>query len=286
MSARAIWAAASVFLALGAIGCARSTAPATTLHRDALRGGPGSVELRGAALESEAFGSPGAPMGSTGVLLAEAAPTPEPGDEPAEAEPTEADPEQAQQRTQAVADTPAGGPLLIYEAQVNLAVHEVREKIDQVVALTDELEGFIQAQDNVSVIIRVPSFRFRDTLERVEALGDVLHRRVSAEDMSDQVRDVRIRLENAVQMRHRLAELLERADTVPDSLTIERELERLTQSIELLRGQLRSLEDRITYSTITVRFQPVRTDQEVPRERFRLPFLWLEHLGLVNLLRL
>jgi hypothetical protein len=109
---------------------------------------------------------------------------------------------------------------------------------------------------------------------------------VSALDVSDEVRDVRIRLRNAVEMRDRLAELLARAETVPDSLTIERELERLTQTIEQLRGVLRGLEDRITYSTITVRFQPIRVDQQVPRERFRLPFPWLDELGLVNLLRL
>lgn len=186
---------------------------------------------------------------------------------------------------QAVADAP-GGPLLIYEAQLNLAVHEVRERIDQVVEVADEVGGFLQAQDDTSVIIRVPARRFREALGQVEALGDVLSRQVSAQDVSDQVRDVRIRLRNAIQMRDRLAELLERAQTVPDSLTIERELERLTQSIELLRGQLRALEDRVAYSTITVRFQAVRVDQEVVRERFRLPFPWLDELGLVNLLRL
>lgn len=215
-------------------------------------------------------------------LYAEAAQTtPEVGDRSPGAEGAEGD----ESDQQAVIDAP-GGPLLIYEAHLNLAVHEVRERIDQVVEVADDVGGFLQSQDDTSVVIRIPARRFREALGRVEALGDVLSRRVSAQDVSDQVRDVRIRLRNAIQMRDRLAELLERAQTVPDSLTIERELERLTQSIELLRGQLRSLEDRIAYSTITVRFQAVRVDQEVPRERFRLPFPWLDELGLVNLLRL
>lgn len=193
---------------------------------------------------------------------------------------------QRQKNRQTATDAQGQGPLLIYEAQLSLAVHEVREKIDEIIAITDEVGGFISTQDDNSIVVRIPAAHFRDSLERIEGVGDVLSRRVSAQDVSDQVRDVRIRLRNAIQMRDRMAELLERAQTVPDSLTIERELERLTQQIELLRGQLQSLQDRIAYSTITVRFQAVRTDHDVPRERFRLPFPWLNELGLANLLEL
>jgi hypothetical protein len=201
-------------------------------------------------------------------------------------EPAEAAEGAAEAPERQVADAPSGGPLLIYQAEVNLAVHEVRERMAEVVAVADDMGGFLATQDNTTVVIRVPVSRFRESLERIETLGDVLQRRISAQDVSDQVRDLRIRLRNAVQMRDRLAELLARADTVPESLTIERELERLTESIELMSGQLRVIQDRVSFSTITVRFQPVRVDEEVPRERFYLPFPWLNELGLQNLMRM
>lgn len=222
-------------------------------------------------------------------LLAEASPEVRPAQRTAadgEADGQPAAGSDSEPAEQSVSDTPSGGPLLIYTADINLAVHEVREKIDAVIEISDDIGGFLQAQNDTSVIIRIPASRFRDALSRIEALGDVLHRRVAAQDVSEQVRDIRIRLQNAVQMRDRLAALLERAETVPDSLTIERELERLTQTIEQLRGQLRSFDDQIAYSTITIRFAPIRINNEVPRERFRLPFPWLDELGLVNLLRL
>lgn len=219
------------------------------------------------------------------VLFAEAAKTAPQAPQPRAAAAEEAgqSPEAA---TRAVPDAPGTGTFLIYEAQVNLAVHEVRDRMEKVVSIADESEGFLQSQDDTTVIIRVPATRFREALTKIEALGDVLHRRVSAQDVSDQLRDVRIRLRNAIEMRDRLAELLSRAQTVPDSLTIEQELDRLTQQIEQMRGQLQSLEDRVAFSTITVQFQAVQENQEVPRELFRLPFPWLEELGLVNLLRL
>jgi len=205
----------------------------------------------------------------------------EPGDSSDVPDETDA-PEQVPETT----ETPTRGRLLIYEAQLNLAVRDVVAKVDEVVEISNDVGGFVLNQDNNSVVIRVPVGRFREVLGRIEAIGDVLNRRVTAQDVSEQMRDMRIRLRNAVQMRERFAVLLARAQTVPESLAIEREIERLTETIELIRGQLADLQGRISFSTITVQFQPIREESQVPRERFRLPFPWLEQLGLPNLMRL
>lgn len=206
----------------------------------------------------------------------------EPPVEPSEPEPVETG---ADQEPAPEAEPSRRAPLLIYQAAVRLAVREIREKIDEVLALTHTVGGYVLRQDDTSVVIRVPAARFRETLDRIETLGDVVDLDISAQDVTDQVRALRIRLRNAVQMRDRLVELLAQAQTVPESLIIERELERLNETIQLLRGTLRALEEQVAFSTITVRFEPVREDREVPRERFRLPFPWLDHLGLPNLMQ-
>ena len=190
------------------------------------------------------------------------------------------------QQAPEAADAPSRTPMLIYEAELNLAVREVQEKVDEVVGISNEVGGFVLNQDDNSVIIRVPAGRFREVMERIESIGDVLNRRVTAQDVSEQMRDLRIRLRNAVQMRERFAVLLARAQTIPESLAIEREIERLTETIELIRGQLIDLQGRISFSTITVRFQAIQEERQVPRERFRLPFPWLEQLGLQHLMQL
>jgi hypothetical protein len=175
--------------------------------------------------------------------------------------------------------------LLVSTADLNVAVHEVVDRMTAVVDAAENAGGFLARQDDTSVIVRVPRARFREALAAIEAIGDVLNRRVAAQDVSDQVRDLRIRLRNSVEMRDRLADLLARANTVPESLTIEQELQRQTGGIEQLRGQVQVLQDRVTYATITVRFQPIQVDQEVPRERFRLPFPWLNDVGLHQIMR-
>ncbi len=194
-------------------------------------------------------------------------------------------PQATQPNATATDAAPGGGPLLIYEAQLYLAVYKVEENLKAVAKVGTDVGGFLSRQDDRSIVIRVPAAKFHAAVEAIEALGDVLHRQVQATDVSEEFRDVEIRIRNAMQVRDRLADLLTRATKVEESLQIERELERLTGEIERLKGRMRFLQDRIAYSTITVSFQP-KEQERIDNNAFRLPFQWLDMLGLQRLLSL
>lgn len=176
------------------------------------------------------------------------------------------------------------GQLLIYTGSVVLAIYDVASTQEKVVELVEEMGGYVAHRSNERLVLRVPAGEFREALEQISALGDVLNLNWQAQDVSDEVRDLDIRLRNALELRNRLEELLDRAESVEDALKIETELERITLEIERIRGQLLSFEDRIAYSTIEVAFRPRRT-HEVPDDEFLLPFRWLNRLGLQSLLR-
>lgn len=218
---------------------------------------------------------PSAAMGARAQLYAQATPQapPAPAPAPPNTSPTATD------------ASPGGGPLLIYEAHLYLAVFKVDENIKSVATIAREAGGFLSQQTDTSIVIRVPAAKFTALVESIEGLGDVLHRQVQAQDVSEEFRDVEIRIRNAMQVRDRLAELLTRASKVEESLQIERELERLTGEIERLKGRMRFLQDRIAYSTITVSFQP-KEQERLNNDLFRLPFDWLDSLGLQRLLSL
>jgi hypothetical protein len=188
--------------------------------------------------------------------------------------------------TPAQADDAHRGPLLIYTATIHLSVFEVEATQRTVVALAQELGGFLAQQNDQQVVIRVPAGKFRDALARIEDAGDVLHRNVQALDVSEEFRDVQIRLRNAEVVRDRLAALMAQARTVEEALNVQRELERITGVIEQLKGRLQFLGDRIAYSTITVFFQPAATATTDQPDVFRLPFPWLDELSLRSLLNL
>jgi hypothetical protein len=175
--------------------------------------------------------------------------------------------------------------LLVYTAGITLAIFEVEETQEAILQHVVELGGYASHRDTYSITLRVPAETFQHVLEFIESAGDVLAMSWEAEEVSEQYRDLDIRLRNALDMRERLVALLERAETVPDVLAIEEQLRRLTLEIEQYRGQLRSLMDRVSFSTITIRFQQLQ-QSSVPTNEYLLPFGWLNTVGLEYLLAL
>jgi hypothetical protein len=202
-----------------------------------------------------------------------------------EASPTGGQPQQPQQTPEATDAPEQSGPLLIYNATMHLSVFEVEQNLRAVGQAAEELHGFLVSQNDRSITIRVPAAQFRDALARIEQLGDVIHRNVEAQDVSEEFRDLHIRLRNAEATMRRLHALLERAERVEDALHVQRELARVTEEVERMRGRLRFLQHRLAFSTITVHFQP-RPQETVSPDIFRLPFPWLDELGLRTLLNL
>lgn len=178
-------------------------------------------------------------------------------------------------------------PLLIYTAELHLAVLEVAARQQAVVELGKKLGGFLAYQDDTRVTIRVPSSRFQEALAGAKELGDLLHENVQALDVTEEFRDLATRLRNAEAVRASLEKLLERAEKVEDALAVQTKLGEVTETIERLKGRLRFLEDRIAYSTVTVYFQPLPREELAGGSRsFQLPFYWLDDVGLGSLLDL
>ena len=175
--------------------------------------------------------------------------------------------------------------VLIYTAQLRMAVFEVDKALNDVEALARSLGGFLSHRTDTEITIRIPAAQFDDALKGISKKGDVLTRNVQVEDVTEEFLDVTLRLKNARQVRDRIAQLLVNAKNVEESLEVERELNRLSGEIERLEGRLKYLQNRAQYSTITVTFQPEQVD-EVPNSAFQLPFPWLRELGLGRLMNL
>jgi hypothetical protein len=172
--------------------------------------------------------------------------------------------------------------MLLRSAQLALAVFEVDKKMDAVQAIATELGGYLALRGDRELTVRVPRERFDEALRRIEGVGDVLHRSVAAEDVTDQYVDLELRLKNAQAVRARLEKLLETA-SVKDAVEIHKELTKITEEVERLSGKLKLLRDRIAFSTITVTFE--RTEPQRLRSQALLPIAWMRTMGLGPLLQ-
>lgn len=176
-------------------------------------------------------------------------------------------------------------PLLIYTGNITLAIYDVEATKEAAIATVEEFGGYASQRTANSVVLRVPAEHFRAALDALAEHGDVLQVTWSAADVGDEFHDLEVRLRNAQNMRDRLEDLLLRVETVSDALAIERELERITLEIERIEGQRRQMIDRIAFATIHVHFS-VLPQSAVPGEEYRLPFQWLNQIGVERLLNL
>jgi hypothetical protein len=176
------------------------------------------------------------------------------------------------------------GPMLIYKAQLYMAVFETKKAIDAVEKLAKDNGGYLVSREDTRITVRVPAGKFDGALDEVAKMGDLLHRNVNVQDVTAEYTDLAIRMRNLEVMRERLEELLKKAAKVEEALAVERELERVAGELERIKGRLKLLRELVTFSTITVEFQPRPVDHV--DSKVRLPFPWLDRLGLGDLLRL
>ena len=204
--------------------------------------------------------------------------------EPPPAQAPPAKPKPAPTATDGTSTQQQTAPLLIYTANYTMAVFEVTKSIDDVQALAKKLGGYLVRRDDRAITIRVPAAQYTAALGDVAKMGDVLHREETVEDVTEQFFDMKTRLDNARAMRIRLQELLAAAKDVKDALAVEKELARVTETIERIEGKLKRLRELINFSTITVAFNA--HNSENVNSNVNLPFSWLDQLGLGPLLRL
>jgi hypothetical protein len=176
-------------------------------------------------------------------------------------------------------------PVLIYTATLTMAIFEVVPAQAKIEELIQSLGGFLAQKTNNSLTVRIPVAGFREALAGIEKIGDVTRRDISAEDVSQEFFDLEVRIKSARAVRERLEHLLARAVKVEDALGIERELDRVVAELEHLEGRLKFLQGKAQYSTVTVNFA-AQPKEVVTKGTFKLPFPWLDDLGLSRLLDL
>ena len=166
--------------------------------------------------------------------------------------------------------------LVVYNGAVWLVVERIADSLQQVQQRLEALGGYMQELTANSITLKVPAPRFPEAIAAVEQLGEVTKKEIKGADVTEQVRDLRIRLENSEQLRQRLLKLLEKSDKVEDTLKVEQELARVTEAVEMLKGKLQYVETQVALSTLTVHLNSALPQREVTAE---IPFAWVYELG-------
>ena len=156
---------------------------------------------------------------------------------------------------------PEAGPDVIKTADLELEIERdgLQQAVREAVSTAGRFGGFVlstttegQGAGSGSVVIRVPAERFEAALAALEGLGKVESETVSGQDVSQEFVDLEARVRNLKAQETVLLRLMERAQTVTDTIRVQNELSGIQLEIERLTGRIRFLRDQADTSTISL----------------------------------
>lgn len=103
-----------------------------------------------------------------------------------------------------------------------------------------------------TLVVRVPAEEVEPMLTALRALGDVARVDLGEQRVTDQVRDLEVRVDATRASVERLTELLASAADTETLLEVEAQLTQRTSELEQLLSEQRSLDDRVAMSTLQV----------------------------------
>lgn len=155
---------------------------------------------------------------------------------------------------------PARTPLIVRTVNLTIVTNDfdaARPAIDQLLRNVNGFIGQIQASDAGTrafrATLRVPAPRLDEAVRSLKTLGHVLDEAQSGDDVTEQVRDLEVRLGNSRNTEKRLTDVLNnRTGRLTDVLEVEREIARVREEIERMNAERLNLERRVTYATVSL----------------------------------
>ncbi|MCX2679254.1 DUF4349 domain-containing protein [Galbibacter sp. EGI 63066] len=145
-------------------------------------------------------------------------------------------------------------------------------------------------RESNTVVIRVPADNFdsllKDATQGIERFDS---KEINVKDVTEEFLDIQARLKTKKELEKRYLELLKQAKDVTEILEVEKQIGQLRSDIESIEGRLQYLQDRVSFSTLTMTFYERIPDQTQFGKKFKNGFrngwenlIWF-FVGLINI---
>lgn len=172
----------------------------------------------------------------------------------------------------AVPDTSLAGRDIIYTADMTVRVEDVGKAASKVEGAAVAAGGIVVGSQRTSepgvaspkdktpppdrseatLTLRVPPEEFDKVLNSIGGTGEVLDRTLTGKDVTSQVVDVTSRIDSQRKSVARIRDLMDRADTLKDIVSLESEVAQREADLDALLAKQAKLRDQSSLATITI----------------------------------
>lgn len=162
--------------------------------------------------------------------------------------------------------TAVGDQMIIKTGTMGMLVKDVQETLATITAMAVKVDGYVvstrtsrEGEKTVGTIsIKVPAGSFESTMDSLRKLAvEPPTESSSGQDVTEEYSDLEAQLRNLQATEKQLLNLLDRAQTVDDTLKVYNQLTNIRGQIERLQGRMQFLQKSSAMSTITVTLRPV-----------------------------
>ncbi|MEV8567499.1 DUF4349 domain-containing protein [Streptomyces sp. NPDC051322] len=165
---------------------------------------------------------------------------------------------------------------IIRTAELSVEVKDTEKALNDARTAAEDAGGFVGnesterdggGQVRSTVVLRVPQDKYDAVLSELQGSGTLLSRKADAEDVTDQVVDVKSRIASQRASVARVRTLMDQADQLSDVVSLEGELSSREAELESLLAQQASLRDRTDLATITLNLSEPAKNRQTKEEK-------------------
>ena len=182
-----------------------------------------------------------------------------------------------------VSDDP-NGRKLIYTVDITIRTKDYDNDLALILNKLREYGGYIYSESTsgtkpekdtdsgreTRLTVKIPVENLDSYLSAVEENTNITNREVSVEDTTDIYYDTEHRIELLEDRYKRLEEYLDKVETIEDIITLEAEMNDIIYELDILKGQVKGMDNQIAYSTVMIDLYEIVSIASQPHERANL----------------
>lgn len=174
---------------------------------------------------------------------------------------------------------------LIQKVRLEVETQQFEQLMTSLETQIQDMDGYIESMETYNgssysdysasryaeLTVRIPSGQLKSFLQSVSDISNVVRRYENVDDVTLSYVDMESRRNTLRTEQSRLLEFLDKAENVEEIIALEERLSEVRYQLESMESQLRTIDNLIDYSTITIHISEVRELTPVDAEE---PSAW------------